>query len=888
LQPENYQQYITRPIIINQYVNIPVIYLLLIKFEVSYETQQKNNMNSSEIRNQFIKFFESKGHKSVPSAPVIPHGDPTLLFTNAGMNQFKDVFLGEGERDYTRVVDSQKCIRVSGKHNDLEEVGVDTYHHTFFEMIGNWSFGDYYKQEAIEWAWELLTKKWVIPEDRLFISVFRDDDEAYKIWANIVPKDRILKFDEKDNFWEMGETGPCGPSSEIHYDGTPDKSGKDKVNADDPNVIEIWNLVFIQYNRNSKGELENLKNTNVDTGMGLERIVRVLQGKSSNYDTDLFMPLIDKLSSLSGIEYTHNDEVKTDIAMRVIADHIRMLAFSIADGAMPGNEGRSYVLRRVLRRAARFSRDLGFKEAVLYKLVPTLVEVMGSAYNEITENKDLITNIIKSEENSFLTTLEQGLEKFDELTKDTKEIISGENAFLLYDSFGFPLDLTQLIAKEKGLSVDVEGFESNMAIQKERSRSSRKNQSQEVKDSEYDFSTEFVGYSEVSLDSKVVHSNDNIIITEATPFYSESGGQVSDTGIIEIDDKKYRVKDVKKSGNAILHTVDTDAIPDLVGKVAKLEVDKIRRNDIKKNHSATHLLHEALRRVLGNHIQQQGSLVAPNHLRFDFNHFEKLTDSQVNEIERLVNQKIMEAHKVQTDVLSLEEAQNKDGLKMYFGDKYGSEVRAVTMDQEFSQELCGGTHTANTSEIGLFKIIGESSIASGVRRIEAITGRGVAKHISELEQTIEEKNKDASNLEAQIKKLEKEINDLKTKELAGGIADMANNYTEVDGIKVVANMVEAEDMNQLRDLSDELRLEMKSNGIGLLAITVEDKVQLACVVTDDLKSNYPAGKLVGQAAKYLGGGGGGKPHLATAGGRDKSKLPELLENEFVSIVKNFK
>ncbi len=844
-------------------------------------------MNSSEIRNQFIKFFESKGHKAVPSAPVIPHGDPTLLFTNAGMNQFKDVFLGEGERDYTRAVDSQKCIRVSGKHNDLEEVGVDTYHHTFFEMVGNWSFGDYYKQEAIEWAWELLTDVWKIPKDRLFISVFREDDEAYDIWAKIIPEDRIVRCDEKDNFWEMGDTGPCGPSSEIHYDGTPDKSGKELVNADDPNVIEVWNLVFIQYNRNSKGELEDLKNTHVDTGMGLERIVRVLQGKNSNYDTDLFMPLIDKLSALSGIEYTHKDESKTDIAMRVMADHVRMLAFSIADGAIPGNEGRSYVLRRVLRRAARFSRDLGFKEAVLYKLIPALVDKMGEAYPELVENKDLITNIIKSEENSFLTTLEQGLEKFEELTKDTKEMITGGDAFLLYDSFGFPLDLTQLIAKEKGLTVDVEGFESNMSVQKERSRSNRKSHSQQVADSQFDFNTVFTGYIETKTASNVVYSSDNIIITESTPFYSESGGQVSDTGTIIVDGNTYNVKDVKKSGGAILHILESDLNTDLVGKVAELSVDGTRRADIIRNHSATHLLHEALRRVLGSHIQQQGSLVAPNYLRFDFNHFEKLTVEQIDKIEQLVNQKIMEAHSINTDVLTLEEAQNKEGLKMYFGDKYGSEVRAVTMDSAFSQELCGGTHASNTSEIGLFKITGESSIASGVRRIEAITGRGIAGHILHLEKKVDDKDKVAIGLESQIKKLEKEINDLKTKELAGGISEMASNFTDVNGIKVVTNMVDAEDMNQLRDLSDELRLELKTNGIGLLAITVEDKVQLACVVTDDLKGNYPAGKLVGQAAKYLGGGGGGKPHLATAGGRDKSKLPELIDNEFVSIVKNF-
>ena len=841
-------------------------------------------LTSKEIRNQFIEFFKSKGHRAVPSAPVIPHGDPTLLFTNAGMNQFKDVFLGQGNRDYTRAVDTQKCIRVSGKHNDLEEVGVDTYHHTFFEMLGNWSFGDYYKEEAIEWAWELLTEVWGLPKDRLFASVFREDDEAFQIWTKFLPEERILRCDEKDNFWEMGDTGPCGPCSELHYDGTPDKSGRDLVNADDPRVIEIWNLVFIQYNRNEKGELENLKNTHVDTGMGLERIVRVLQGKDSNYDTDIFMPLIEKISSLSGIKYEHSEAGKTDIAMRVIADHIRTLAFSIADGAIPGNEGRGYVLRRILRRAARFSRELGFRKPVLFELVSVLVNNMGGFFKEIAENEELITKIIKAEEESFLQTLDQGLIKFEELANNSDKVISGEDAFLLYDSFGFPLDLTELIARDKGMTVDTAGFEKKMQEQKDRSRSNRKNVSQQAESDNYDFASEFVGYTAMESESTILHVDSNLIILDKTPFYVESGGQISDTGIIRVDEKDYKVTGVKKSGEAILHFIDGDISADITGKHATAIIDKQRRLNIMRNHSATHLLHEALKRVLGSHIQQQGSLVAPDYLRFDYNHFEKMTPDQMTEIENIVNSKILEAHTVETNVMSLEEAQNKEGLKMYFGDKYGETVRAVVMDSNYSQELCGGTHVKNTSEIGFIKITSESSIASGIRRIEAISGSAIPQHIRKLEQAIADEKEKEAKLQDQIKQLEKEISDLKTKELSSGLSDVSFESKNVNGINVVAKKINAENMEQLRELGDELRKGFKSNGIGLLGTIVDDKVQLVCVVSDDIKSDYPAGKIVGEAAKFLGGGGGGKPHMATAGGRDVAKLDELIEEEFVNIV----
>jgi alanyl-tRNA synthetase len=844
-------------------------------------------LKSSEIRNQFIEFFKSKDHKHVASAPVIPYGDPTLLFTNAGMNQFKDVFLGTGNRDYSRAVDTQKCIRVSGKHNDLEEVGVDTYHHTFFEMLGNWSFRDYYKEEAIAWAWELLTEVWKLPKDRLFATVYKDDDEAFEFWTKHLPQDRILRCGEKDNFWEMGDTGPCGPCSEIHFDGTADKSGKEFVNADNPQVIEIWNLVFIQYNRNESGDLEPLSGTYVDTGMGFERIVRVLQGKSSNYDTDIFMPLIDKISSLSKVEYQHSEALKTDIAMRVMADHIRTLSFSIADGAIPGNDGRGYVLRRILRRAARFSRDLGFRQPVLFELVDVLCATMGDFFPEIVENKDIIKKIVKAEEESFLQTLETGLIKFEEIVAKSNEQISGDDAFLLFDSFGFPLDLTQLIAREKGLSVNTEQFEKNMQQQKERSRSSRKNVNQQAESQTYDFVSEFVGYEVMEATSKVLFAEGNVLILDKTPFYAESGGQVSDTGTITIDNSDYEVKDVKKSGSAILHIVTKDLPADLTSKTAVAQIDKHRRKSIMRNHSATHLLHEALKRVLGSHIQQQGSLVAPDYLRFDYNHFEKASKEQLRLIEDIANSKILEAHKVETNIMSLEEAQNKEGLKMYFGDKYGEVVRAVTMDSSFSQELCGGTHVSNTAEIGFVKITSESSIASGIRRIEAITGEAIPKLISDLEKALEAEKYKETALQHQIKKLEKEISSLKVAELSAGIGDLASDFKEVKGIKLVAKQIEAENIDQLRDLGDELRKGLKNSGIGLLATVIEDKAQLVCVATDDVKDKYPAGKIIGLAAKFIGGGGGGKPHLATAGGKEIEKLGELLNSEIVSIVESF-
>ncbi len=843
-------------------------------------------MTSREIRQSFLDFFKSKQHKIVSSAPVIPYGDPTLLFTNAGMNQFKDVFLGIGNRDYVRAADTQKCIRVSGKHNDLEEVGVDTYHHTFFEMLGNWSFGDYYKAEAIEWAWELLTQVWKLPEERLHATVYKTDDEAYQIWQKYLPEDRIHKFAEKDNFWEMGETGPCGPCSEIHYDRTADLSGGKLVNAGVSEVIEIWNLVFIQYNRKSNGELENLAATHVDTGMGFERICAVIQGKESNYDTDIFMPLINKLVELSGKIYLNNENNPDSIAMRVISDHIRTLAFAIADGALPGNEGRGYVLRRILRRACRFARNIGFSEPVIYKLLPVLIDTMGDEFPELISHQDTISRIIKGEEVSFLHTLDRGIEIFEEKAKLAKNNeISGEDAFILYDTYGFPYDLTELLAREKGLIVNKSQFDILMNEQKERSRTSRKSSLQEVEIPSVSFKTKFVGYDFLEIDSEVLYVENNLVVCAETPFYTESGGQVSDIGIIILAGETYIVLEMKKIADTIFHICDRN-IEHLIGSIANLKVDANRRKDIMRNHSATHLLHESLRDVLGNHIQQAGSLVAPEYLRFDFNHFEKVNQYQLNEIEKLVNKKILENINVNVEEKSLEDAKKNSKIKMFFGDKYGDTVRVITMDPKFSLELCGGTHVNNTSEIALFKIISESSVAAGIRRVEAITGKKVIEYIENLNSKINELEKSKDTLNNKIKSLEKTINDIKISNISNNLSDLIRNAELFNDIKIVVHQISVENIDELRNIADNLRNELANSGIGLIATIIEDKAQIVCVVTDNIKDKYPAGKLVGLAAKMLGGGGGGKPHLATAGGKDLDKLPELLNN-FVDIVKNF-
>lgn len=846
-------------------------------------------MTSREIRNSFLKFFQNKDHRVVPSMPVVPHGDPTLLFANAGMNQFKDVFLGVGKRDYTRAADTQKCIRVSGKHNDLEEVGADTYHHTMFEMLGNWSFGDYYKKEAIAWAWELLTKVWKLDVERLHATVYTSDDEAYELWKKYLPESRIHRCGDKDNFWEMGETGPCGPCSEIHYDRTPDKTGGNLVNAGVPEVIEIWNLVFIQFNRKQDGTLENLAHKHVDTGMGFERICSVIQGVNSNYDTDVFKPLLDKIVELSGKTYSSELHDATGIAMRVIADHVRTLSFAIADGALPGNEGRSYVLRRILRRASKYSKNLGFTEPMLYKLVATLRDTMGDIFPELIEHYDMIVKVIKSEEENFLQTLEKGLSIFDKivdkLKSDGKTIVSGDDVFLLYDTFGFPIDLTALIAKEKGVELDTERFNVLMQEQKNRSRSARKINIQEVEIPVIDATTEFSGYNQSECDAKVLYVEDNRIVLDKTPLYVESGGQVSDKGTIEIAGNTYHVIESKKVSNTIIHFCE-EPIEAKVGDVVRVKIDLPYHNAVARNHTATHLLHEALRTVLGGHIKQAGSSVTAEALRFDFNHYEKVTPEEIEKVEKIANQKIAEAINVKTDELTFEQAQNNPKIKMFFGDKYGDVVRSVTIDPNFSIELCGGTHVKNTSDIGIVKITSESSIAAGVRRIEAVTGTVVMNYIAERNALISEQKTQIEELNSTIHALGKDISKLKQNIVTASFDNWIANAEACDEKNLIVQTIETDDKDMTLNVAEKLRDVVAKNAIILIAAVLDGKVSLTCAVTDDLKAKYPAGKLVGLVAKQLGGGGGGKPHIASAGGKEIAKLPEVMNN-FANIVREY-
>jgi len=833
-------------------------------------------MSSAEIRQQFLDFFRSREHTIVPSAPVVPYDDPTLLFTNAGMNQFKDVFLGAGKRDYNRAADTQKCIRVSGKHNDLEEVGYDTYHHTLFEMLGNWSFGDYFKTEAIAWSWELLTDVWKLPKERLHATVYRTDDESYEIWKKYLPESHIHRFDEKDNFWEMGDTGPCGPCTEIHFDRTADLSGGPLVNAGVPEVIEVWNNVFIQYNRLPDGSLEDLPAKHVDTGMGFERITAVIQGKDSNYDTDVFQPIIRMTEELSGRHYHRELDNPDGVAMRVIADHIRTLLFAIADGAIPGNEGRGYVLRRILRRAARYARNLGLTEPVLWKHVAVLCETMGTQFPEIVQQRSIIERIIRAEEESFLATLERGLARFDSIAEVATEI-SGADAFELYDTFGFPIDLTQLIARERGMHVDLNEYERLLDEQRARSRAARKAQVQTVEAASIDAVSQFTGYSDTETSSAVLYVKENQVVLASTPCYVEMGGQVSDTGSITVGGVTYAIDDVRKVGGAIVHIMDRD-VDAAVGDKAIVRLDVPRRRDIEREHTATHILHEALRRVLGTHVQQSGSLVAPEYLRFDFSHFERLCDDDLAAIEQMVNEKIFEAIDVYTEDMAIEKARTVPNVKMFFGDKYGDRVRVVTVDPSFSVEFCGGTHVSNTSQIGLFKILSESSVASGVRRIEAIAGRSLPSYIGRLLAQADEARAERDTIAERVRHLEKQLSALKTDDLKNAIPAMVDAAVTLDGVRVATGKVSVDEMDQLKSLGDELRSALKQGGIGLLAAIVDDKVQLVCVVTDDLTSRFKAGSLVGAAAKRVGGGGGGKPHLATAGGKDVAALDALLSD----------
>ncbi|MBK8944810.1 MAG: alanine--tRNA ligase [Ignavibacteriae bacterium] len=856
-------------------------------------------MTSQQIRNQFLEFFKSKQHTIVPSAPVVPYDDPTLLFTNAGMNQFKDVFLGKGNRDYKRAADTQKCIRVSGKHNDLEEVGHDTYHHTFFEMLGNWSFGDYYKEEAITWAWELLTEVWKLPKERLWATVFETDDEALNLWktkTDINPN-HVLKFGAKDNFWEMGETGPCGPCSEIHINLTDDYENPKYVNTGVPECLEIWNLVFIQNNRDENGILHDLPAKHVDTGMGFERVCAVLQSKNSNYDTDVFQPLIQEISKISKIPY---DTQEHQIPMRVIADHIRTLTFAIGDGAVPGNDGRSYVLRRILRRAARYGRKLNLNEPFMYKLVDVLVKTMSDVFPEIKSNQANIEKIIKAEEESFNATLDRGISLFEEISQNVilknAKVIPGEDVFKLYDTFGFPVDLTNVMAQEKGLRIDEDKFNILMNEQKVRARKANKVDGARFiyKDyipDEHKVLTEFVGYDnfEEGIEITEINRIDDLLIFNKTPFYAESGGQIGDTGTIYYRDQILNIVDTQKFDNTYLHKVDFPNDPDYTDLPISIfapfivQVNIKRRWEIMRNHSATHFLHAALRQILGTHVKQAGSYVGPDRLRFDFAHFQKVTHQELQEIESLVNFKLHENIELQHHRnITFDEAK-KMGALMFFGDKYGDKVNVVQFG-DFSLEFCGGTHVKNSSQIGLFKIISESSIASGVRRIEAVTGLGVEKYIHN--QILELRNADEkiAQLNEEKKKIEKELSEIKLKEKLGGIDTIVNNPFEKNGINIFKGKVDVNNMDELKSMGDELREKIR-NGVGVLISEIEGKVGIVCVVTDDLISTkkLSAGKIVGEIAKIVGGGGGGRLHLATAGGKDISKIDEALSKveEFI-------
>ncbi len=860
-------------------------------------------IKSRDVREQFIKFFTEKhGHHFIPSSPVVPLTDPTLLFTNAGMNQFKPYFLGEQVPEITRAVNTQKCIRVSGKHNDLEEVGRDTYHHTFFEMLGNWSFGDYYKAEAIEWAWELFTKVWGLDRGRLYATVYRDDDEAFDLWKKIsgLPQDRILRFGEKDNFWEMGDTGPCGPCSEIHYyRGDSKIQDPGRINADDPEYIELWNLVFIQYNRDEHGILTPLPKKHVDTGAGFERLVATLNGANSNYDTDVFFPLLGEISRISGHEY---DKGTAGMPHRVIADHIRMLSFAIADGAIPGNDGRSYVLRRILRRAVRYGRQLNLHDPFLYRLVDVLASQMSDVFPELSAQKDHISNIIKGEEESFSVTLDRGLEIFEQISsdcnRDKRTLLSGSEVFKLYDTFGFPMDLTRLLAEEKSLAIDEKGFDALMTEQKERARAAGKFKTS-VKDSlEWvevgaPAPTKFLGYEDLEADATclkyAVSSEDCFIVCDVTPCYAESGGQVGDHGrVIFENGTKADILDTLIFGeDRVMKLQRRDDLPELLKTPFRLVVDRDRRRNTARNHSATHLLHQALKDVLGGHVRQSGSWVGPEYLRFDFNHHTRISDEELAAVQQRVNEKILAAETVTIKSMGYHDAVDQGAMAL-FGEKYSEEVRTVRMG-DYSFELCGGTHVENTSDIGLFVIVSESSVASGVRRIEALTGRmasekalesiGIADGLAHRFQcTVDELPSQVDALQRKKSELEKQLSQMEKNLLLSDLDSFLAAGQTLGDIRVISRFVDAGSMDLLKELGDKLR-ERCEQTIIILGMNVDGQPQVLAAVTDDLqKKGYHAGKIVGRIGKALGGGGGGRPHMATAGGKDPDLLEKVLEN----------
>lgn len=866
-------------------------------------------MEAKKIRSTFIEFFQSKQHHYVPSSPIVVKNDPTLMFTNAGMNQFKDAFLGNEVANYPRVANSQKCLRVSGKHNDLEEVGVDTYHHTMFEMLGNWSFGDYFKKEAIEWAWELLTEVFGLEKDRLYVSVFEGDrgdnlhldQEAYDIWKAIVPEERIIMGSKKDNFWEMGDVGPCGPCSEIHIDLRSDEqraqvAGKDLVNNDHEQVIEIWNLVFMQFNRISDGSLKPLPATHVDTGMGFERLVRAIQHKSSNYDTDLFAPFLSALEKKSGKTYGLDEQ--TAIAFRVIVDHIRAISFTIADGQLPSNNKAGYVIRRILRRAVRYGYTfLGFHEPFLYELTGLIADNFGDIFPEVRQQQEFIAKVIYEEESSFLRTLDNGLKMLDqikaELNEKGEKVIPGKTAFELYDTYGFPLDLTSLIARESGLSLDEKGFAQEMEVQKTRSRAASESETGDWVIVNEDNGVEFVGYDYLKAHAQIIKyrvisdkkGDKYQLVLDKTPFYAESGGQVGDTGWLISETEKVKVIDTKRENDLIVHFVEK--LPANPEAKFGAEVDAEKRFLTENNHTATHLLQSALKEVLGDHIQQRGSLVNQNLLRFDFSHFSKLTDEEITKVEDIVNEKIRQNIPLtEQRNVPIEEAK-KQGATALFGEKYGDFVRVITFDKDFSVELCGGTHVPQTSKIGLFKIVSEGSSASGVRRIEAITAQSAQDYFRKQERLVKEIQellKNPKDLKKSIESLLQERNDLKKEidslhlEKASGVKEeLLKQFVAGEGINTLIAQVVLPNADSLKKLAYELKNETE-NAFVILAAKIENKPQIAVIIDEELVKNRAlnAGQIVRELAKEIQGGGGGQAFFATAGGKNPAGLENVV------------
>lgn len=873
-------------------------------------------MKSAELRKAFLEFFRSKSHQIVPSAPMVVKNDPTLMFTNAGMNQFKEIFLGNSPVKHPRIANSQKCLRVSGKHNDLEEVGHDTYHHTMFEMLGNWSFGDYFKEEAIAWAWEFLVKEMGIDPNRLYATIFEGspddgvekDMESFECWKRFLPESRILLGNKKDNFWEMGDTGPCGPCTEIHIDLRNDNerekiAGHQLVNTDHPQVIEIWNLVFIQYNRKADGSLEPLPMRHVDTGMGFERLAMVVQGKQSNYDTDVFGPLIDRIANLCNIPYGQN--TKTDIAMRVIADHVRTISFAIADGQLPSNVKAGYVIRRILRRAVRYGYTfLNLKEPFMGSIIPVLVEQMGQHYPELTAQQELIRKVIENEETAFLRTLDTGIRLLDQIIgkaqKEHNKQISGKDAFILYDTYGFPLDLTELILRENNLEVNRDEFNREMEKQKERSRSDASKEILDWIEITPSDSIEFTGYDTLTATTRIARmrtvkvkgGNQFQLVLCKTPFYAESGGQVGDTGLLKSASETIRVLDTKKENNLIIHIVDK--LPEDTKTVFEAQVDTEKRALTANNHTATHLLHHALRTILGDHVEQKGSLVHPEYLRFDFAHFQKLTDDEIRAVERMVNQTIRQnIELVEKRNIPIEQAQDMGAIAL-FGEKYGDKVRVIRYGS--SIELCGGTHVKATGQIGLFKIISEGAIAAGIRRIEAITGPKAEDFVYEQVDTIKELKAllgNPSNLLQATRKmvsslgeLSKKVDSLQAEKVTSLIHELKQDITPTNGINVIGRVVQVPSADALKNIAFRLKNEI-DNLFLVLGAEINGKALLSIMISEKLVDSHKlnASTIIRDAAKEIRGGGGGQPFYATAGGKNPNGLNDAIKKALSTLSK---